>query len=148
MMCGCFSRLTSSWRLPKQLFSFSPCNCLFEPRDTTAPFEFFTPSKFAREDKKYKSNFRYLHGEWWKKLRNKKCSQTSLKSNVALLVEQQHPDIALDVNFAVTSKDLLGPLSSSRIKSPPFSLRRALTSASDRLSDQLPPHRLWHRPPH
>ena len=50
--------------------------------------------------------------------------------------------------FAVNSKDLLGPLSSSKIKSPPFSLRRALTSASDRLSDQLPPHSLWHRPPH
>ena len=50
--------------------------------------------------------------------------------------------------FAVNSKDPLGPLSSFKIKSPPFSLRRALTSASDRLSDQLPPHRLWHRPPH
>ena len=142
-MCGCFSRLTSSWRLPKQLFSFSPCNCLFEPRDTTAPFEFFTPSKFAREDKKYKSNFRYLHGEWWKKLRNKKCSQTSLKSNVALPVEQWYILILhLISNFAVNSKDLFGSLSSSKIKSPPlFSLRRALTSASDRLSDQqLPPH--------
>ena len=40
MMCGCFFPWAASWRLAKQLFSSPPSNCLFEPRDTTAPFEF------------------------------------------------------------------------------------------------------------
>ena len=53
MMFGRFLPLTSPVDVyPNNCFPSHPSFCLFETRDTTAPFEFFTPSNLPKKDPK------------------------------------------------------------------------------------------------
>ena len=53
MMFGRFLPLTSPVDVyPNNCFPSHPSYCLFETRDTTAPFEFFTPSNLPKKDPK------------------------------------------------------------------------------------------------